>query len=95
MLEAGWFNKPFVGSRTGGIAEFIEDGINGYLFKVGNASDLAEKIIFIAEHPGEAKESALKLNKKVQQLCSCKEYFEKLTNIYQSLLYDDSMKTKD
>ena len=95
MLEAGLYKVPFIGSRTGGIAEFIEDGINGYLFETGNASDLAEKIKFIAEHPDEAKKSALKLSEKVLQLCSCKEYFEKLTNIYQSLLDDDFMAKKD
>jgi len=95
MLEAGLYKIPFIGSRTGGIAEFIEDGINGYLFEAGNASDLAEKIKFIAGHPDEAKKSALKLHEKVLQLCSCKEYFEKLTNIYQSLLENDFMTNKD
>ena len=95
MLEAGLYKVPFIGSRTGGIAEFIEDGINGYLFEAGNASDLAEKIKLIAEHPDEVKKSAMKLNEKVLQLCSCKEYFEKLTNIYQSLLDNDIMTKMD
>jgi len=95
MLEAGLYKVPFIGSRSGGITEVIEDGINGYLFEAGNASDLAEKIKFIAEHPDEAKKSALKLNKKVLQLCSCKEYFEKLNNIYKSLLDDNSMTKRD
>ena len=33
MLESGLFKKPFVGTQTGGIAEFIDDGKNGLLFE--------------------------------------------------------------
>jgi len=86
MLEAGLHRVPFIGSRTGGIAEFIEDGVNGFLFEPGNASELAKKIKYVLEHPAESKVSALKLHEKVLQLCSCKEYFEKLISIYYNLL---------
>jgi len=86
MLEAGLYKIPFIGSRTGGIADFIEEGINGYLFEPGNSYDLAEKIKFIIEHTDVARYSALKLNEKVLRLCNSKNYFEKLNNIYNLLL---------
>jgi len=94
MLESGYFKKPFIGSRTGGISEFIEDGVNGFLFEPGNATELAKKIKYVLEHSVEAKISALKLHEKVLQLCTCKEYFKKLTNIYQSLFENDFMTNK-
>ena len=86
MIEAGYFNKPFIGSRTGGIAEFIDDGVNGFLFEPGNADDLAEKIRFVIKNPEKAKSAAEELHNKVKKYCNCEEYFEKLTNIYNELL---------
>lgn len=86
MLEAGAMKKPFIGSRTGGIAEFIADGVNGYLFEPGNEVDLADKIKYVIKHTVEAKNAALKLNEKVIRLCNCKEYFQKIISIYQNLI---------
>ena len=86
MLEAGYFKKPFIGSRTGGIAEFIEDGVNGFLFEPGNADDLAEKIKFVIDNPEKAKSAAEKLHKKVKKYCNCEDYFAKLTSIYDDLV---------
>jgi len=86
MLEAGFFNKPFIGSRTGGIAEFIEDGVNGFLFEPENAYDLAEKIKFVINNPDIAESAVEELQKKVKKYCNCEEYFAKLTKIYNELL---------
>lgn len=86
MLEAGIAHKPFIGSSTGGIAEFIEDGVNGFLFEAGNADDLAEKIEFVINNPEKAKSAAEELHKKVKKHCNCEEYFAELTNIYNELL---------
>ena len=86
MLEAGIANKPFIGSRIGGIAEFIDDGINGFLFEPGNVDELADKIRYVVNNPEKVKSCAKELNKKVKKYCDCEEYFEKLTNIYNGLL---------
>jgi glycosyltransferase involved in cell wall biosynthesis len=86
MLEAGFFKIPFIGSRTGGIAEFIEDGVNGYLFDPGDAVDLARKIKYVLDHPKETSLAAEKLLQKVLQECNCDKYFRKLTDIYSTLL---------
>ncbi len=55
MLEAGIMKRPFIGSRTGGIAEFIEDGKNGLLFEPGNIDQLIAKINFVIDNPDKAK----------------------------------------
>jgi len=86
MLEAGYFKKPFIGSRTGGIAEFIDDGINGFLFEPGNADDLVNRIKFVINNPGKAKSAVEELHRKVKKYCNCEKYFEKLTSIYEELL---------
>lgn len=85
MLEAGIANKPFIGSHTGGIEEFIDDGVNGFLFEPGNIDDLADKIKFIIINPEKARSTAEELYKKVIKHCNCEEYYEKLTDAYEKL----------
>lgn len=41
IMEAGVRGIPVVGSASGGIPEMIEEGVNGFLFKSGDALDLA------------------------------------------------------
>ena len=88
MLEAGLFKIPFIGSRAGGIAEFIEDGVNGYLFEPENADNLAGKIEYVLTHLNEALVTANKLHEKVTIECNCEKYFNKLVSIYSTLLND-------
>ena len=86
MIEAGAMKKPFIGSRTGGIAEFIEDGVNGILVEAGNCNQLADKINFILDNPGKSQELAVALNQKVKEECDCEKYFESLNQIYNQIL---------
>jgi glycosyltransferase involved in cell wall biosynthesis len=86
MLEAGVMKKTFIGSRTGGIAEFIEDDVNGLLIEPGNSDQLADKIIFLINNPIQAELIANALHQKVKQECDCGKYFEYLDNIYNQLL---------
>jgi glycosyltransferase involved in cell wall biosynthesis len=44
VLEAFAAGVPVIGSRLGGIAEMVRDGVDGFLFKPGNPSDLAYDI---------------------------------------------------
>ena len=45
-LEAMACGKPLIGSRTGGLLDLIEDGVNGRLFESCNARDFADKVLF-------------------------------------------------
>jgi glycosyltransferase involved in cell wall biosynthesis len=51
-LEAFSSGLPVLGSNLGGIPELIDDGINGYLLKPGDAQDLKDKLTLIL---GDAK----------------------------------------
>lgn len=44
-IEAMSCGVPVIGSNIGGIASYVEDGKNGFLFKKGDSEDLVEKII--------------------------------------------------
>jgi glycosyltransferase involved in cell wall biosynthesis len=86
MLESGAMKKPFIGGNTGGIAEFIEDGVNGLLIEPGNSDQLADKIIFLINNPAQSELLAKALYQKVKQECDCGKYFEYLDNIYKQFL---------
>ena len=42
---------PVITSNLGGMADLVKDGVNGLLFKVGDAEDLREKILSLIEKP--------------------------------------------
>jgi glycosyltransferase involved in cell wall biosynthesis len=44
IIEAMSCNLPVVASENGGIVDIIEDGKNGYLFEIGNTTQMIEKI---------------------------------------------------
>lgn len=43
-LEAMASSTPIVGSRIGGLQDYIKEGVNGFFFKPGDEEDLANKI---------------------------------------------------
>ncbi|MFA6184292.1 MAG: glycosyltransferase family 4 protein [Parcubacteria group bacterium] len=47
MLEALAVGLPIIATETGGTDELVEDGINGFVVKMKDAQDLAEKIEII------------------------------------------------
>jgi len=55
-VEAMKLGKPVVGARSGGTVELIKNGVNGLLYTPGDYKELAEKIIYLYEHPEIAKQ---------------------------------------
>ena len=51
ILEAFAARRPVIGTRVGGIAEIVQDNINGLLFERGNAEDLAHVMLRVVDDP--------------------------------------------
>jgi glycosyltransferase involved in cell wall biosynthesis len=51
VAEALASRAPVLGSRAGGISDFIEDGETGFLFEPDNPNDLAQKILRFTQDP--------------------------------------------
>jgi len=83
MLEAGLAKKPFIGGRTGGIAEFIEDDVDGLLVEPGNKYDLQEKIVKLLDDKILSLKLANHLYNKVAKLTNPDSYISQLMDIYE------------
>lgn len=55
LVEANACGKPAVATATTGAREIIQDGVNGFLVPVGDAQAMAEKVLFLIEHPQETQ----------------------------------------
>jgi glycosyltransferase involved in cell wall biosynthesis len=75
---------PVVGSRTGGIPELVEEGVNGLLFEPGDSAGLARLLGGLAHDPGQLKkleEGAVRTAKKY----TLSVHVEALERIYSGL----------
>ncbi len=83
VLEALSAKKPVIGANIGGIPDFVQDNVNGLLFKPKDAEDLAEKMkkIIASPHlvqrfrrnikrPKSMQEHARDMERVYAQLCS-------------------------
>lgn len=52
LMEAMTLRVPVIAPRLAGIPELIEDGVSGLLFHPAGWSDLADKIVLLANDPG-------------------------------------------
>jgi len=50
ILEALHAGRPVIASNIGGMAELVQDGVNGLTFRVGDAGHLAGRIRFLCEN---------------------------------------------
>lgn len=86
VLEAYNFGKPLIGSRIGGIPEFIEEGVTGWSFTPGSAEDLAARMAVLWAMP--AQELAA-MGRRCQQFVRDQfgpdRYYQAMRGLYDSL----------
>lgn len=83
ILESFVLGKPVVGSRMGGIPEYIDDGVNGLLFRPGDPEDLSEKLNALLGNRGRIAEMGRAARRKVEDQYSAEDYYGKIVKIYE------------
>ena len=86
VLEAMSYGKPVIGANIGGIPEQILDGETGYLFKSGDANDLASKMQALADNSELVTDMGLKARSRLLEKYSLDVHKRELIKLYQSLL---------
>jgi len=89
LLEGAAMGKPLIASNIPGCKEIIDDGENGYLFEVGSAKSLEEKIIRFIELNQEEREkmghnSRRKIESEFNRDIVVDEYMEAINYIMRS-----------
>lgn len=84
IYESFAMGKPVIGANIGGIPEVIDDGVNGLLFKPGDANELAEKIRYLLSNKDKLKEMGSNGRRKVLEYYCPEIHYEKILKVYQS-----------
>lgn len=85
-LEAMANQKPVVGSKIGGIKDWLVDGKTGFLFEPGNPADLALKIDTLLNDKKLCVKMGLNGYNRVKKYYNRKIYLERLIKIYKDAI---------
>ena len=86
VAEAFALGKPAIGSRIGGIAELIEDGVTGWTFEPANVADLSDKILLMMSHAEKLSEMGKAARDFVERKLSPEAHYNGLMDIYQKAM---------
>jgi glycosyltransferase involved in cell wall biosynthesis len=86
VSEALACGKPVIGTEVGGIPDQIIDGYNGFLVKPKDPKEIVEKIIWLIDHPDEAKRMGMNGRKMVEEKFDINKRIEKVVSLYEGLL---------
>ena len=67
LMEAMALGLPVISTNVGGIPYLIEDEVTGLLTEKDNHQEMANKVIWIINHPEKAYEIAVNARKKAEQ----------------------------
>lgn len=85
LVEAMALEKPVVASRIGGIADLVNDGVNGFLVPPSDPEALADRILFLMDNPETARRMAAKATEAATAFGS-DAMVRKIESLYADLL---------
>jgi len=80
--EAFMARVPVITSNIGGMAELVQDGINGLLFQVGDSKDLSKRMQMIIDNP----DLIGRLKKNIKPVIPIESHALKIREVYRSLI---------
>lgn len=83
-IEAFAKSTPVIAAKIGAIAELIEHQKNGLLFNPGDSEDLASKVLWAIEHPGELRKMRQEARNEYETKYTSEINYEQLLSIYSS-----------
>jgi glycosyltransferase involved in cell wall biosynthesis len=86
VLEAQAMGKPIIATRVGGLPEIVQDRETGLLVDPGDAKGLAEAILWVLDHPREAREMGWRGREHVVKHWSLEATVDRTDKVYRELL---------
>ena len=86
FIEAMAMEKPVIGTDVGGVGEVIKDGVNGYMVKASDPSDLAGTIIKVLKADQRGKMMGMQGRRMVLKNFSAEKMCEQMFALYRFLL---------
>ncbi len=86
LIESFAHGRPVIASRIGGMTEIVTDGIDGHLVHPGDAEQLRERMLWMAEHLTQAREMGLAGRRKVETHFNSQNHYQKLISVYRKVL---------
>lgn len=90
ILEAMASGVPVIATRSGGPAEIIEDGIDGFLVNPRDSEQLSEKVLFLLDRPDVRKEVKNRALKKVSEKYDIVNIVKQLEDAYAEVSIQDN-----
>lgn len=88
LMEAQASGIPVVASQTGGIPDVIVDGYSGFLFPDRNTESLAERLLFLIDHPERWSELGRAGRAHIEQHYNVDKLNIRQVDMYQNLIND-------
>jgi glycosyltransferase involved in cell wall biosynthesis len=85
IVEAYACGVPVVASRLGAMAELVEEGKTGLLFKAGQPSDLASVIACLVTEPALAAQMGSAARRLFEERYTAKVNYDQLLRAYQQV----------
>jgi glycosyltransferase involved in cell wall biosynthesis len=87
LCQANALGKPVLASRINGIPEYVQEGVNGFLFTAGNATELAsiaERVLSLA--PDEYAALSMRTRRFAEEHLDFQEHYRVLSGVFDALL---------
>ena len=90
IMESMSLGKPIIGSNIGGIKELINDGITGFLFKMGSKEDLKEKIEYLSKRPKLIQIMGVEARKRALKEFRSELFYSRIIRLYKNTIKENN-----
>lgn len=88
MLEAFATGTPLIASRIGSLAELVEDGVTGLLVDAGDPAQLAARMQWAVNHPGEMRAMGTNARSRYEARYRGSTHLAALMDVYESITHE-------
>ena len=85
-IEAMSYGKPVVAFDVGGIPEWLDHGVTGFLVPPWDLKEMAERISFLLDNPNVAHEMGVGGRRRVERDFTQETHIARLLDIYKKVI---------